>query len=180
MLDIDAPSYISHTGKSPLTKNCIHVGSFHIEHVNKRPCLLLLIFFIIIILIMAANIAHLFMLVNEEVGGSQRGKERLPGCRRRLVLRQIPKAISQWAVAGGSRASIGSSSPQTNLLAGSLSILTDQSIQAHPLNDVLPAQGRDTLVRAHRWRASEGGAGLPHLVDFYAAHGWFFYNLKKT
>lgn len=59
--------------------------------------------------------------------------------------RQIPKAISSLAVAWSSKASIHSSSPQTNLLAGSLSISTDESIQAHPLNDVHLAQGRDIL-----------------------------------
>lgn len=110
----------------------------------------------------------------------QRGKERLPGRRRRLELQQIPEAISQWAVAGGSRASIGSSSPQTNLLAGSLSILTDQSIQAHPLNDVRPAQGRDTLVRARRWRASEEGGAAPVAFLIFVALSVVFFNLNKN
>lgn len=113
------------------------------------------------------------------VGSMQRGEERLPGRRRRLEQRQIPKAISRRAVAGGSRASIGSSSPQTNLLAGSLSILTHQSIQAHPLNDVRPAQGRDTLhgpvdgVRLRR-------AGPLCLFDFCGTRWGFFFYLNKN
>lgn len=108
------------------------------------------------------------------VGSMQRGEGRLPGRRRRLEQRQIPKAISRRAVARGSRASIGSSSPQTNLLAGSLSILTHQSIQAHPLNDVRPAQGRDTLyepVDAVRLRR----AGLLCLFDFCGTRCCFFF-----
>lgn len=110
----------------------------------------------------------------------QRGEERLPGRRRRLELQQIPKAISQWAVAAGSRASIGSSSPQTNLLAGSLSILTHQSIQAHPLNDVRPARGRDTPALARQWRGVRGGPGYTTFFIFVAISVVVFFLLETN
>lgn len=55
----------------------------------------------------------------------------------------IPEAISSHTGGWSSEASIHSSGPWTNLLAGSLSILTNESIQAHPLIDVHTAPGRN-------------------------------------
>lgn len=53
------------------------------------------------------------------------------------------QAISSPASSWCSKASIHSSSPWTNLLASSLSILTNESILAHPHIDVDAALGRN-------------------------------------